>query len=157
VVDWLRLTPGMDDFDAGPGVRTVTLAGFPAFSPLICYEILFPNEVSAPERRPELLLNITNDAWFGISPGPFQHFAAARFRAVEEGLPLVRAANNGISAVVDAYGRVVEQLGLGRAGVVDSSLPRALAPTIYSQAGNVILGLLLAALALVAVLLRRRG
>lgn len=156
-LDWLRLTPGMGDFDAGPGLRTLALAGFPAFSPLICYEVLFPGEVAAPERRPELLLNITNDAWFGMSPGPFQHFAAARFRAVEEGLPLVRAANNGISAVVDSYGRVVEQLGLGRAGVVDSSLPRALPPTIFSRAGDALLAALLLVLSLVALLVRRRG
>ena len=156
-LDWLRLTEGMGDFDAGPGLRTMVQPGFPTFSPLICYEVIFPAEVAAPARRPELLLNITNDAWFGISPGPFQHFAAARFRSIEEGIPLVRAANNGISAVVDSYGRVVTLLGLGRSGVVDSTLPRPIAAPLYGRVGDAILLALLLALAALGELLRGRG
>jgi apolipoprotein N-acyltransferase len=86
--------------------------------------------------RPGWLLNVTNDAWFGISTGPYQHFQQARVRAIEEGLPLVRAANNGISAVVDPFGRIVAQLPLGVEGVLDSELPRATRATVYARFGD---------------------
>ena len=131
-----KLTSGSTDFSAGPGPRTVELAGLPPFSPLICYEAIFPTEVVADDGRPAWLLNITNDAWFGSSSGPYQHLAAARLRAVEQGLPLLRAANTGVSAVIDAKGVYVARLGLNRQGVIDASLPAALAPTIYSRWGN---------------------
>ena len=123
------LTYGARGHTSGPGPRTLEVPGLPPFSPLICYEAIFPGAVVAralPEDRPAWLLNITNDAWFGHTAGPYQHFQAARFRAVEEGMPLVRAANTGISAVVDSYGRVVGRLGLGEAGVLDAPLPPAL-------------------------------
>jgi apolipoprotein N-acyltransferase len=150
-----KITPGIGDFSAGPGPRTITVPGLPPFSPLICYEIVFGGAVIDPAARPAWLLNITNDAWFGISSGPYQHFASARFRAVEEGLPLARAANNGISGMVDPYGRVLASLGLGQMGVLDVSLPQPLAPTLYARYGDAILGLLvLAALALAAALRR---
>jgi len=125
------------DFTAGPGPRTLVLPGLPLASPLICYEAIFPGDVTDPARRPGWLLNVTNDAWFGNSAGPYQHFAIARLRAVEEGLPLVRAANTGISAVVDGYGRVTARLGLGREGVLDAALPAALAPTPFARFGEV--------------------
>ena len=134
--DLSKITPGSADFSAGPGPVTLALAGLPPFSPLICYEAIFPDEVAAPARRPAWLLNVTNDGWFGISSGPHQHFESARFRAVEQGLPLVRAANTGISAVTDAYGRVLVSLGLGRAGVIDSPLPVAIPETIYGRFGD---------------------
>jgi apolipoprotein N-acyltransferase len=118
-------------FEAGPGRMTVADASGPSFSPLICYEIIFPGAVTDPAERPGWLLNVTNDAWFGSSIGPHQHFQQARMRAIEEGLPLVRAANTGISAVVDPYGRTVNSLALGTAGVLDSRLPAALPPTLY--------------------------
>ena len=125
------LTHGSRDHISGPGPRTIRLPGLPPFSPLICYEAIFPGEVVAddvpPDERPQWLLNITNDGWFGHTAGPYQHFQAARMRAIEEGMPLVRAANTGISAVVDSYGRVVGRLGLGEAGVLDAALPPALA------------------------------
>ena len=125
------LAYGAHDHSPGPGPRTLRLPGVPPFSPLICYEAIFPGAAVArgiaPDERPAWLLNITNDAWFGHTAGPYQHFQAARMRAVEEGLPLVRAANTGISAVVDAYGRVVGRLGLGETGVLDAALPPALA------------------------------
>ncbi len=138
--EWLkfsRLVPGGSDFSPGPGRRTLRLPGLPPVSPLICYEVVFPGAVVDPEDRPEWLLNLTNDGWYGRSAGPYQHFAAARLRAVEEGLPLVRVANTGISAVVDPYGRLVASLGLGSAGVVDSPLPRAIAGiTLYGRFGD---------------------
>ena len=131
-----KLTEGRRDFSAGPGPMTVALAGVPAFSPLVCYEVIFPGRVVAPGSRPAFLLNLTNDAWFGISTGPYQHLAAARLRAVEEGLPLARAANTGISALIDAQGRVRARLGLGRRGVLDFTLPAPVAPTFFARFGN---------------------
>jgi apolipoprotein N-acyltransferase len=128
----LRLAHGAIDFSPGPGRVAMSLPGLPAFSPLICYEVIFPGEVSA-EPRPDWLLNVTNDAWFGLSAGPYQHLAAARMRAVEEGLPLARAAQTGISAVFDSRGRVVSRLGLGVAGVVMAPLPAAGAPTPFGH------------------------
>jgi apolipoprotein N-acyltransferase len=131
------------DFSSGPGPRTLDVPGLPPVSPLICYEAIFPGEVVDPAHRPGWLLNITNDAWFGFSSGPFQHFAIARTRAVEEGLPLVRAANNGISGVVDALGRVQRRLGLDETGTLDSPLPAALAPPPYARFGDAILAAML--------------
>lgn len=139
-----KLTAGTIDLSAGPGVRTLDLPGLPEAGPLICYEVIFPGDVVDPHHRPAWLLNITNDAWFGFSSGPFQHFAIARTRAVEEGLPLVRAANNGISGVIDPYGRVVRRLGLDDIGALDSALPAALPPPVYARVGDTIfLGLLI--------------
>jgi apolipoprotein N-acyltransferase len=125
-------------FSAGQTLRTLSLPGAPPFAPLICYEIIFPGAVIADGDgpRPEWLLNVTNDAWYGATPGPYQHFEQARVRAVEEGLPLVRAANSGISAIVDPYGRVLASLELGRIGVVDGGLPGALPATPYARYGD---------------------
>lgn len=122
-----KIVEGAIDYSPGPGPRTLSLPGLPPVSPLICYEVIFPGRVVDPATRPRWLLNLTNDAWFGLSPGPYQHFAAARLRAVEEGIPLVRVANTGISGVVGPYGRVVTHLGLGQRGAVDSVLPDPLA------------------------------
>jgi apolipoprotein N-acyltransferase len=154
IIGRLGVTPaGAVDFSPGPGPATLDLPGLPPASPLICYEAIFPTRVADNDRRPGWLLNITNDAWFGISSGPYQHFAAARFRAVEEGLPLVRVANNGISAVVDAYGRAPAQLGLGTTGVLDVDLPAAAVATPYARWGDVLLlGLALLGLAMAAVI-----
>ncbi|MCS7268796.1 MAG: apolipoprotein N-acyltransferase [Geminicoccaceae bacterium] len=118
-----KLTQGSFDFVPGPGRRTLRLPGAPSFGPLVCYEAIFPGRAIDPADRPAWLLNVTNDAWFGTSPGPFQHAAMARLRAVEEGLPLVRAANTGISYVVDAAGRLVAELPLNATGVLDAALP----------------------------------
>ena len=132
-----KLTHGKTDFSAGPGPRSLTVAGLPPFSALICYEAIFASAVIEPGKRPGFLLNITNDAWFGMSSGPYQHFASARLRAVEQGLPLVRVANTGITAVVDARGRITARLGMGQAGVLDADLPRALdEPTPYARWGD---------------------
>ena len=149
-----KLTYGTTDFSPGPGPRSLTVAGLPPFSALICYEAIFPAAVVEPGKRPGFLLNITNDAWYGVSSGPYQHFASARLRSVERGLPLVRAANTGISAVVDAQGRITARLGLGREGVLDAALPAALdAPTPYAGWGDF---WLLPLAAVGAVLLVRR-
>ncbi len=127
-----KLTVGSMDFSAGDGRKTLTAPGLPPFSPLICYEVIFPGEVAAPDPRPSWLFNPTNDAWYGNSAGPYQHFASTRWRAVEEGLPLVRTAITGISGVVDPFGRVVTRIGLGKQGVLDSPLPLPLpAPPPY--------------------------
>ena len=137
VLAFTQVTGGRIDFSRGPGRRTLAVPGLPPFGPLICYEMIFPGQVVDPDRRPEWLLNVTNDGWFGESAGPYQHFAAARMRAVEEGLPVVRAANSGISAVIDPYGRVVERLGLGRQGVLHAALPAALSqPTAFARFGH---------------------
>ncbi len=153
-----KLAHGARDFSSGPGPRTLELPGLPRLSPLICFEVIFPDRVTERGSRPGWLLNLTNDAWFGISPGPLQHFAMARTRAVEQGLPLVRAAGTGISAIVDPYGRTVRSLGLGQSGVVDGALPMALAETPYARLGR--LGdapaVLLSLLCLVVAAIRRR-
>lgn len=131
---------GAVDFSSGSGARNVSAPGLPPFSPLICYEVIFPGEAVAQEGgRPGFLLSITNDAWFGASSGPYQHFHMARFRAIEQGLPMVRVANTGISAVVDAYGRVEAELGLNEEGVLDAPLPRALAQgTTYGRVSSIV-------------------
>lgn len=143
------------DFSAGPGPRTLTLPHLPPVGPLICYEAIFPGDVAAQNPAPRWLLNITNDAWFGDSTGPYQHFESARLRAVEQGVPLVRDANTGISGIVDAYGRVRERLGLGQAGVVDGPLPVALdRATPYARFGDLGFLLLLVASLSLAIKLR---
>jgi len=108
----------------------------PPAAPLICYEAIFPGTVVQSAERPGLLLNVTNDGWFGDTTGPRQHLHQARVRAVEEGLPLVRAANNGISAAVDGYGRVLARLDLDARGTIDVALPAALAPPPYARLGD---------------------
>ncbi|MEZ5931446.1 MAG: apolipoprotein N-acyltransferase [Alphaproteobacteria bacterium] len=143
-----KITEGSIDFQPGEGPLTLAVDDLPAFSPLICYEAIFTAEVTPDDSRPDWLLNITNDAWFGHSSGPYQHLAMARMRAIEEGLPLVRSANTGISAVVDPFGRLLASLDLGEAGVLDSALPKPLAePPLYARHP------LLAILSTVAILL----
>ncbi len=123
-------------FDMGERGGGLPVPGLPPVAASICYEAIFPGEVVAPGARPGLILNVTNDAWFGNTPGPYQHLAQARLRAVEEGLPLVRAANTGISAVIDPYGRVHASLPLGVEGVLDASLPAAIAPPVFARYGK---------------------
>lgn len=129
----VHLVPGI--WDKGSGKRHLSAPGLPPMAPLICYEVIFPGEAVDANPRPQWLLNLTNDGWFGKTSGPYQHFAQARLRAIEEGLPLVRAASTGISAIVDGYGRVVNELPLGVEGVLDGGLPKALEATFFSRNG----------------------
>ena len=121
----MQLTGVRGGFSEGTGSRLLEVPGAPLMRPLICYEIIFPDEVGDTPTRPGWLLNVTNDAWFGTSAGPYQHFHQAQVRAVEQGLPLVRAANTGISAVIDAQGRIRAEIGLGQRGLIDAALPQA--------------------------------
>ncbi len=151
-----KITAGSVDYSPGPGPRTVSLPGLPPFSPLVCYEAIFPGAVvSGTDGRPAWLLNLTNDAWYGKTAGPHQHLTMARLRAVEEGLPLVRVTNTGITAAFDAFGRELGRIPLVEPGVLDIRLPRALPPTLYAKAGDAIFLVLLIWLAGMAVWLHR--
>jgi apolipoprotein N-acyltransferase len=145
---WLpieRLTAGLGDFTPGPGPRTLALPGMPLVAVAICYEIIFPGHVVDDMFRPDWIFNATNDSWFGTSIGPEQHLASARMRAVEEGLPVIRAANTGISAVIDANGEIVARLDTGERGIIDADLPSAQPPTPYALFGDwMLLALILA-------------
>lgn len=132
-----KLTPGATDFVAGPGPVVINQGNLPPFGPLVCYEVIFPAEIIGAQGRPSWLLNITNDGWYGESTGPYQHFQAARLRAVEQGLAMVRVANTGISGFIDPVGRVLSSLPLGHRGVLDGPLPEPLAePTLYARWGD---------------------
>lgn len=122
-------------YAAGPGARLLDLPVGAAL-PLICYEAVFPQDVRAAPARPDVLVQITNDAWFGTRSGPYQHLVQARMRAAEQGLPMLRAANTGVSGLIDPYGRLGPSLPLGEAGHVDVVLPRALPATLYSRTGD---------------------
>ncbi|MFL6946860.1 MAG: apolipoprotein N-acyltransferase [Xanthobacteraceae bacterium] len=153
----MQLTKVQGGFLAGERRRPLAMPGAPAAVPLICYEIIFSGEaVPRAGDRPGWLINLTNDGWFGNSTGPYQHFQQARVRAIEEGLPLVRAANTGISAVVDPVGRVINHLPLATEGVFDASLPRRIPPTLFVRIGDSLAALMLAGAA-VLVLRRRMG
>ncbi len=132
-------------FTAGPALATLDVPHAPPVGPLICYEAIFPDAVVAPGARPGWLLNVTNDAWFGRTPGPHQHLLQVRLRAVEEGLPIVRSANSGISAVIDPLGRITASLPLGEAGMIDAPLPAAIEPPFNSQQRGVWIWLCLGA------------
>ena len=150
-----QLTGGTG-FTAGLGPVSISLPGLPAFSPLICYEVIFPGAVVEDDQRPAWLFNLTNDAWFGDSSGPHQHLAAAQLRAVEEGLPVVRVANTGISAVADGYGRLTGRIPLGEKGILDSRLPVKLQATLFSIFGHGPFLIITLVLALVAVGIARK-
>lgn len=133
-----QLTSVPGGFLPGGQRRRMAIPGAPDMLPLVCYEAIFPGEAVPEGERPGWLLNLTNDAWFGISSGPYQHFQQARVRAIEEALPLIRAANSGISAVIDPVGRVIASLPLGQDGLLDSALPKPARITIYARTGDLI-------------------
>ena len=118
--------------------------------PLICYEVIFPNEVDEEAAEADAIVNLTNDGWFGRTPGPWQHFHQARIRAVETGLPVIRNSNSGISAMIDPYGRVVKGLDFGAVGIVDSAIPLKTAPFRHAGLRSLNFGLLTALLILFA-------
>jgi apolipoprotein N-acyltransferase len=145
------LPPG---FSAGAVARTIVLPGLPAFASFICYEAIFPRSVPY-KARPHVLVNVTNDAWFGTSGGPHQHLAHARFRAIEQGVPMIRAANTGISAIIDPYGRVTASLGLGNSGILDAPLPKPSRATLYSRFGDLTFLVLLLTMSAAFLICRR--
>jgi apolipoprotein N-acyltransferase len=148
------VTKQIGGFRAGDRRRLMTIPGTPPALPLICYEIIFPDAVVPAGERPSWIVNVTNDGWFGISTGPYQHLQQARVQAIEEGLPLVRAANTGISAVVDPLGRIINSLPLGEEGVVDSPLPRPVRAPLYAHVGDVPTAIIIA-IAFIVVARRR--
>jgi apolipoprotein N-acyltransferase len=139
---FVQLTKVQGGFIPGVLRKPMDIPNAPRVLPLICYEAIFPGDVVTGKDRPGWIVNLTNDGWFGISTGPYQHLQQARLRAIEEGLPVVRAANTGISAVIDPVGRIVARLGLGLEGVLDSSLPSAIPPTFYARAGDMLAAML---------------
>ena len=143
-------------YSAGPGPAIMSAPGVPPFQPLICYEAIFPQHLRELDRRPAWLLQATNDAWFGRFSGPYQHLAQARLRAIESGLPLIRAANTGISAVIGPRGQIRQSLGLGVQGKIDATLPAPLPETLWMAWGGAP-AVLLALAALAAALVRRRS
>lgn len=130
-------------YSAGPGPQVIGMGDLGRALPLICYEGVFAQDVAAAPGRADFMLLITNDAWFGRFSGPYQHLAQARLRSVEQGLPMIRVANTGVSAVIDARGRITERLPLGQAGWTDAALPPPAAPTLYARIGDGPLVLLL--------------
>ncbi len=137
-------------FSPGPARHAMTLPSGQSFLPLICYEGIFSGAVLGDGPRPDFMLNVTNDGWFGETIGPYQHFHQARVRSVEEGLPLVRAANTGISAVVDPYGRSISETRLGEPTMIEALLPAPIPPPFYAQWRLALLILSLAVCILVA-------
>ena len=150
-----QLTRMQGGFIPGTRRRPMDIPNAPRALPMICYEAIFPGDVASIDDRPGWIVNLTNDGWFGISTGPYQHLQQARLRAIEQGLPLVRAANTGISAVIDPVGRVVARLGLGIEGVLDAGLPSAIPPTVYARSGDIPAAIMIAAAFL--FIIRRRA
>jgi apolipoprotein N-acyltransferase len=154
----LQLTKIRGGYLAGEQHKPLAIPGAPPALPLVCYEIIFPEEARAyVGDRPAWIVNVTNDGWFGLSSGPYQHFQQARVRAIELGLPLVRAANSGISAVVDPLGRIVTSLPLGVDGVLDARLPLPAPPTVYTRIGDSPMWAALAGILALAYFARRRA
>jgi apolipoprotein N-acyltransferase len=148
------ITEERGGFLFGDRHRVVAIPGAPNALPLICYEIIFPGEIAASGGRPSWIVNVTNDGWFGISTGPYQHLQQARLTAIEEGLPIARAANTGISAVIDPLGRVINSLPLGTEGVLDAPLPRPIGAPLSTRLGDAPAAIMVV-MALIAVVRRR--
>lgn len=130
------LAANLQGFSSGPGPQVISGFGLPSYLAMICYEAIFPSFARTNTNRAEFLMQITNDAWFGNTIGPYQHLVQVQFRAIEQGLPAARAANTGISAVIDPYGRIIDSLKLNEAGYLDADLPVPLDATVYTRLGN---------------------
>lgn len=150
-----KITPGAIDFSRGDGPHTMRLEGLPPFSPLVCYEGIFSSMAVDKTQRPEWMLNLTNDGWYGDTAGPYQHLAMVRMRSIEQGLPMVRVANSGVSAVYDSYGRVAGALSLNQMGVLDVALPEKIAPTPYATYGEWLILIIMVALQAFAIFTHR--
>jgi apolipoprotein N-acyltransferase len=131
-----HLTRLRGGFSPGHQRRQIKLDNGPPFLPLICYEVIFSGEVRGSGDKPGWIINLTNDAWYGNTPGPYQHLRQARVRAVEEGIPLIRAANTGISIISDSFGRIIRMIPLGKVGIIDGPLPKAIEGSKVQQGGN---------------------
>jgi apolipoprotein N-acyltransferase len=153
----MQLTKLPGGFIPGERRRAMDVPRAPRMLPFVCYEIIFPGEANPESERPGWMLNLTNDGWFGISSGPYQHLRQARVRAIEQGLPLVRAANTGVSAVIDPAGRIVRSLPLGHEGVLDAQLPRRIDPPLYARTGNAGVFLTIAIATIVLIRWRSRS
>ncbi|MCP3729828.1 apolipoprotein N-acyltransferase [Sphingomonas sp. MG17] len=149
-----RLVAGEIDFAPGPGPRTLDVPGFGKVGMQICYEIIFSGQTVDPGNRPAILFNPSNDAWFGAW-GPPQHLAQARMRAIEEGLPILRSTPTGISAIIDAHGRIAAAAGMGEAKAIEAPMPAALPPTLFARFGNLLAFLIAGGLLIAAIAIRR--
>jgi apolipoprotein N-acyltransferase len=136
--DYIPLHPFVrfSGFTSGGGITTQSPASLPPFSGLVCYEVIFSGQVADNAQRPEWMVNVTNDGWYADSAGPYQHLSMAVYRAVEEGIPLIRSANTGISAIIDPNGRIIQHINYGIAGFTDAPLPRFLPHTLFNKAGK---------------------
>ena len=150
-----RLVPGDVDFIPGPGPRTMAVPGFGRVGMLICYEVIFSGATVDPADRPDFLFNPSNDAWFG-DLGPPAHLTQAQLRAIEEGLPVIRATPTGISAIIAADGRILASIPMHQTGAIEAPIPPRFAPTPFSRLGNWMVAIVAAALTLIAIAIRRR-
>lgn len=149
----LKTVTQFSGFQRGGNDEAVEIKGFPPFLPLICYEIIFPEVKNITQK--EFILTVTNDGWYGMSAGPYQHFTQARFRAIEQGVPVVRSANTGVSGVIDPYGRVVQKSSLGSLSVITSQLPMNIsAKTLYSMHGNLVFFSIISLMLFLAIILK---
>jgi apolipoprotein N-acyltransferase len=149
-----KITGGGVGFSEGNGVKTLLTENF-SFSPLLCYEVIFSDKILDKKNHPDLLINLTNDAWFGISSGPYQHFDMARMRAIEYGTALIRVAGTGITAMIDPFGRVVKKINLNEMGIIDVDLIKNNQITIYEKNGCLPLILLIISLFIIIVTLSK--
>lgn len=135
---WVQpVAAGLEDLSRGQKYKTIKVSGLPPFGALICYEVIFPDNVLNRKNKPAFLVIVSNDGWYGKSFGPYQHLVSAKMRAVEEGITVVRAANNGISAVINPLGQTVGRLGLNKRGILDVRLPQTLSVhTLYASIGD---------------------
>ncbi len=152
-----KITQGAGSFEAGEGPQTFTYGNIPSFTPQICYEAIFPAEtLSDDQERPNWLINVTNDAWYGDTAGPQQHLAQARLRAVETGLPMARSANNGVSALIDPVGRVLKRVEYNQTGFIEMALPKPVAQTPYARQGELWAVLLFAVMLICGIVWPRK-